>query len=239
MRKLSLKTYLKSQLDPEGPLYYLLALAKHRPIACPWVFLYSLWLSKKLTGSCLPIKVRFSGRLISVTISAAQANVNAKGSLVIESWQNGDTPISIVLGKNATFTLDGNFTIGQGVKLMVDRDAALFIGGRECSSGSGITADSTIMVSKSITIGKDVIIAWGVYITDSDWHCIDNRNAVSPVAIGDNVWISHDVSVLKGARIGQGSIIGAKSLVTGDIPGHCLAAGTPARVVRTNVSWSR
>ena len=95
------------------------------------------------------------------------------------------------------------------------------------------------MALKSIEIGKDVIIAWGVYITDSDWHTILGRDMVAPAVIGDNVWISHDVSILKGASIGQGSIIGAKSLVISNVPEHCLAAGIPAKVVQQNISWTR
>ncbi|MGK0447171.1 MAG: lipopolysaccharide O-acetyltransferase, partial [Polaribacter sp.] len=49
----------------------------------------------------------------------------------------------------------------------------------------------------------------------------------------DNVWIGQSVSVLKGVTIGFGSIIGANSVVTKDIPAHCIAVGSPAQVIRT------
>lgn len=202
-------------------------------------FLYSFWLSKKLTGLWWPIKIRFSGKFIPVKILAKRANVVAKGNLIIESWQNGDNLILISLGENSTLKIEGNFIIGQGVKISVGPNAILRLGGQFLSSGSGITCDTMIMASKSIEIGKDVIIAWGVYITDSDWHTIEGRDMISPVFIGNNVWISHDVSILKGASIGQGSIIGAKSLVISNVPEHCLAAGIPAKVVQQNISWTR
>jgi acetyltransferase-like isoleucine patch superfamily enzyme len=51
------------------------------------------------------------------------------------------------------------------------------------------------------------------------------------------VWLGRDVLVLKGATIGEGSIIGARAVVTGAIPAFVSAVGTPARVVRENVEW--
>lgn len=239
MRTASIKAYLKTRLDKDGFFYYCLLLLRRRPISFPFLFLYSLWLSKKLTGLWWPIKIRFYGKFIPVKISAKRANVVAKGNLIIESWQNGDNSILISLGENSTLKIEGNFIIGQGVKISVGPNAILRLGGQFLSSGSGITCDTMIMASKSIEIGKDVIIAWGVYIMDSDWHTISGRDMVAPVVIGDHVWISHDVSVLKGVSIGQGSIIGAKSLVVGNVPENCLAAGIPAKIIQKDVAWTR
>lgn len=54
----------------------------------------------------------------------------------------------------------------------------------------------------------------------------------SPVIIEDNVWIGEFVSVLLGARIFRGSIIGANSVVTSDIPEYSIAVGVPAKVIK-------
>jgi hypothetical protein len=51
-----------------------------------------------------------------------------------------------------------------------------------------------------------------------------------PVVIEDHVWIGSRVCILPGVRIGHHSAVGAGSVVTKDIPAHCLAAGNPARV---------
>ncbi|EHM02236.1 bacterial transferase hexapeptide repeat protein [Acetobacteraceae bacterium AT-5844] len=55
--------------------------------------------------------------------------------------------------------------------------------------------------------------------------------------IGDHVWIGDDALVLKGVTIGQASIIGARSVVTKDVPPNSVAVGTPARIIRRNVTW--
>ena len=55
---------------------------------------------------------------------------------------------------------------------------------------------------------------------------------IKPIIIGNNVWLGFDVVVLKGVTIGDGAIIGAKSVVTRDIPAWSIAAGNPAQVVK-------
>lgn len=53
-----------------------------------------------------------------------------------------------------------------------------------------------------------------------------------PVIIGDNVWIGGDVTILPGVKIGENTVIGAKSVVTKDIPANVVAVGNPCRVLR-------
>ncbi len=65
---------------------------------------------------------------------------------------------------------------------------------------------------------------------------IAQRNAgleyARPITVGDNVWIGAQVCVLPGVSIGSGSVIGAGSVVTRDIPENVVAAGNPCRVIR-------
>lgn len=58
------------------------------------------------------------------------------------------------------------------------------------------------------------------------------RTHARPITIGDQVWLGASSIVLPGVTIGTGTTIGAGSLVTADIPPHCLALGQPCRVVR-------
>ena len=53
------------------------------------------------------------------------------------------------------------------------------------------------------------------------------------------LWLSTNTIVLYNTNISDGSIIGAASLVKGDIPNNCIAAGTPAKVIKKSISWCR
>ena len=80
------------------------------------------------------------------------------------------------------------------------------------------------------------MIASDVTITDSDWHGIYDRTdyVASPkeVSIEDNVWIGEKSIILKGTKIGANSIIGAGSVVSGEVPPNTIYAGNPAREIR-------
>jgi acetyltransferase-like isoleucine patch superfamily enzyme len=110
-----------------------------------------------------------------------------------------------------------------------------------------------------ISIGNDVTMAWGITLYDHNSHSInwhdrmnDNHqcyhdllkygNSITdkdwsnvvqkPIEIGNKAWIGFDVTILKGVTIGEGAVIGAKSVVTRDIPAWTVAAGNPARVIK-------
>jgi lipopolysaccharide O-acetyltransferase len=99
---------------------------------------------------------------------------------------------------------------------------------------------------KQVKIGNNVLIASRVFITDHDHGCYSGKIDESdpsiapaarqiharPVIIEDNVWIGEKVSILPGTHIGEGSIIGAGSVVKGRIPPHSIAVGVPARVIK-------
>ena len=80
------------------------------------------------------------------------------------------------------------------------------------------------------------MIASDVVITDSDWHGIYDRTdyvaTPKPVKIHKNVWIGERSIILKGTQIGENSIIGAGSVVHGDIPPNSIYAGNPAKEVK-------
>ena len=52
------------------------------------------------------------------------------------------------------------------------------------------------------------------------------------VIIGSDVWLAANVTVLKGSKISDGAVIGAKSLVKGEIPENAIAVGIPAKVIK-------
>jgi acetyltransferase-like isoleucine patch superfamily enzyme len=62
-------------------------------------------------------------------------------------------------------------------------------------------------------------------------------NAPRDITVGDKVWAGFDVVLMKGAKIGNGSIIGARSTVLGQFPENCSIVGYPARAVKFGVTW--
>ena len=57
--------------------------------------------------------------------------------------------------------------------------------------------------------------------------------------IGEHVWVGKGTRILAGARIGDGSVIGAYSVLAGKIPNNCVAAGNPCTVVKRDIFWSK
>ena len=126
--------------------------------------------------------------------------------------------------------------------------------------GDGVFINGATMVisRSSVEIGNGVTIAWGCVIYDHDSHSISyldriadqNRLlkdfpsgnlvaskdwssvATAPIRICDYVWLGFDVVVLKGVTIGEGAIVGARAVVTHDVPPWTIVAGNPARVVK-------
>jgi acetyltransferase-like isoleucine patch superfamily enzyme len=110
---------------------------------------------------------------------------------------------------------------------------------------------SDLVCYRSLMIGDDVIMSWGITVVDHDSHSIEwekRRNDVldwgkgqknwqhvahAPIVIGNKAWIGFNVSILKGVTIGEGAVIGACSVVTRDIPPYSVAVGNPAKVVRS------
>jgi acetyltransferase-like isoleucine patch superfamily enzyme len=109
--------------------------------------------------------------------------------------------------------------------------------------GSGTFLNLGVMVASLalVEIGDHCMFANGCYISDASHRFDDPTKPVTwqgftskgPTRIGDNVWCGTNVVVTSGVTIGERSVIGANSVVTTDIPAFSVAAGAPARVLRT------
>jgi lipopolysaccharide O-acetyltransferase len=117
----------------------------------------------------------------------------------------------------------------------------------DIGDGASIHPYAHISAIRSVRIGAGALFASNVYISDHDhdWRDPDDppisnaRVLAAPVDIGPNVWLGEKVCVLRGVTIGEGSIVGAGSVVTKDIPPRSIAVGAPARVIRRWDSVSR
>lgn len=92
-----------------------------------------------------------------------------------------------------------------------------------------------ISAARKITIGDGSMLASGAYLSDADWHDIYNRvsmGAAAPITLGKNVWVCDNAIVCKGVTVGDNSVIGARSVVIGDVPENVVVAGNPAKIVK-------
>jgi abequosyltransferase len=102
----------------------------------------------------------------------------------------------------------------------------------------GIRPYCMISASEQIVIEDDVIIGAFSSVIDSDHtfaegrpNVMHNSVATAPIRIGRGTWLAERVAVLRGSSIGRCCIVGANSVVRGELPDYAIAAGAPARVV--------
>jgi acetyltransferase-like isoleucine patch superfamily enzyme len=125
------------------------------------------------------------------------------------------------------------------------REARLHIG-----EGTVIGNDLTVTCGGGVNVGAGVLMSARVCLLDQlhdydDWlapHFERGEPArfswamtpARPISIGDGTWLGINVVVLPGVTIGVGCVVGANSVVTRDLPDYSIAAGAPARVLRSN-----
>lgn len=172
----------------------------------------------------------------SLTGASVQPSSRVYAQARIHNCQNN--PSRIVIGA-------GTHVRGE---LLVFANGGEIVIGDNCYVGEG----SRIWSAERVTIGSDVLIAHNVNIVDTNAHEMNHleraagfrrlvkeghpktKNSVltAPVSIDDYAWISFNVCILKGVRIGKGAIVAGGSVVTDDVPEFTLVAGNPARIIR-------
>lgn len=140
---------------------------------------------------------------------------------------------------------------GPGIVKVGDRANLYAFGGRtylitrkpqaEIRIGSNARLNGPLLQADTlIEIGPDCIVGQA-HILDSDMHSLARDRRVNPsapvrsapVILERNVWVCRGAAILPGVRVGEGSVIGYGSVVTSDVPPGVVAAGNPARVVRS------
>ena len=121
------------------------------------------------------------------------------------------------------------------------RAASLFVGEQATINNARIVLDDG-----QAYIGPDAMLSDEILIQAGDQHSIwdlDTMKVVNkqqrPILVGEHVWIGRRVTLLAGAVIGCGSIVGASSVATREVPEFSAAVGVPARVVKERITWSR
>lgn len=133
----------------------------------------------------------------------------------------------IVCAGKGTVTIGDDFETKRFVYLSA-QDGKLEIGDRVF-----MNQNVSITAMDHIVIGNDVLIANNTVIVDHDHDYVSYDGYHSaPVVIGDHVWIGANCVILRGVRIGAGSVIAAGSVVTKDVNPGTLVAGVPGKEIR-------
>jgi acetyltransferase-like isoleucine patch superfamily enzyme len=132
--------------------------------------------------------------------------------------------------------LGENALLEPGVWLTAPAPGRIRIG-----AGSFLNIATMVAAHELVEIGEHCMLANGCFVTDANHRFDDPDKPVpwqgftskGPTRLGDNVWLGAHVVVTSGVTIGERCVVGANSVVTSDLPPYSIAAGTPARVLRT------
>lgn len=142
---------------------------------------------------------------------------------------------------------DSKVTIGKNCMLsnlqiwIEDENNSVTIGGNTYIGGAHLAVTGK---EQSIVIGSNCLFSDGITVRTGDSHAIIDAisgkkiNPEASVCIEEHVWLGQNVTILKGVTIEKDSVIGSCSVVTKDIPSGSIAAGNPARVIKSDINWS-
>jgi acetyltransferase-like isoleucine patch superfamily enzyme len=168
------------------------------------------------------LKLRFRGRLQTDGLCFVGPNV------------------SIQIGRDAVLRLGRWSWIGHGSKLRV-HEGEVSIGAKTVMG-----QEVTISAFQHVSIGRECIVADRVMLIDFDHGVVEVERPIRmqgiykrDVRVGHNCWIGYGACILRGATIGDNSVIGTNTVVTKDLPPNSVAAGAPARVLRSREAPGR
>lgn len=164
--------------------------------------------------------------------------------------------LAMVIGRSiriGRFSSVGTMSYVACERIDIGEDARIreqvFVGGPQLPESSFTLGSRTIILqmasinpTKPVTIGDDTGIGGHCLIfTHGAWlNAMDGYPATyAPVTLGKSVWLPWRVFIMPGTTIGDGSVIGANSLVQGTIPPSSLAVGSPAKVIRSAPDFPR
>jgi acetyltransferase-like isoleucine patch superfamily enzyme len=176
------------------------------------------------------------GRIPNNVTVAATAYVETTYSFLLF---RSEQPDAVTIGEGASIYLGTMFDVGPGGRVTLGNYALL--------NGARIICDA------GISIGDYALVSWNVVLMDSYRVPVEpeaRREVVREVAtasprrlestgpshaiqIGRAAWIGFDSCVLPGVTIGEGAVVGARSVVMDDVAPFTIVVGNPARVVRS------
>jgi acetyltransferase-like isoleucine patch superfamily enzyme len=200
-----------------------------------------VWLLVKYLGrlfaGCYRASVRVRCKCFSLLISGAFFHFGKQTVVMYPFRLSGEERISI---GDRVFIGSGSWL--QTIPEEGDASVAISIG-----SGTSIAGACVISAARSVILEEEVLLARNVYISDHIHKyagagtpvLAQGIDKILPVLIKRGAWLGQNVVICPGVTIGEGAVIGANSVVNRDVPEYCVAAGAPARVVKTILTAAR
>jgi acetyltransferase-like isoleucine patch superfamily enzyme len=156
-------------------------------------------------------------------------------------WFDGGIPDNVMLEPGAFVETSQSFELFRSRReqaVLIGKFASIYpptmfdvgLQGRVSIGEYTMLNGPRIMCDSEVEIGDYCLIAWNVVLMDS--YRAPKDSQARPIRIGKNVWIGFDSIVLPGVTIGEGAIVGARSVVREDVPAYSIVAGNPARIIR-------
>lgn len=141
----------------------------------------------------------------------------------------------IYIGKNAVLEFEGGNAIGYGSCIEVHDGAKILF-----KEGARTNTCCTFVSQEYIEVGEMAMLGRHVTVRDNNGSHYLNRDGyrnTRPVIVGDKAWLTEACTLLPGAKIGQGAIIGAHAVVATHIKPFSMAIGNPAQIVDEDILW--
>lgn len=133
----------------------------------------------------------------------------------------------------------GHMELGRSVRIGEGTAVRCHEGSLRIGDGVIFGNNNTVNAYLDVDIGDDTILADWIYVSDFDHQYQDPTTLIrdqgiakAPVRIGRDCWIGEKVSVLRGSWVGDGSVVGAQTVVRGRYPDRSVIVGQPGRVVK-------
>lgn len=204
-------------------------------------FIYYNFLRKNIKSDILSGGYFLPSTNCIVNVSkASNVVLNARFRFGRKRIEGSKLESRLLIEDGATVEINSKFSAMYGADIEVFKGASLKVAGCDFETNGGANINLTLICGKSIEIGYHVMMGRNVTIRDNNgghYLSMQGYKESQPVKIGNHVWLCEGCTIMPGAKIGDGAIVGAGSVVYGHVPPYSLVSGNPAKVVQTSTYW--